>query len=96
MSAVELRARKVYDEYHIGSLEQDVQRQLIILMLNNGFNNKPNQEVKYETRNYPEPYTEEELRSRVAEAEEDIFAGRTIPAEEMEKRLEEKYPWLCE
>lgn len=95
MSTVELRARKIYDECHIGSLEKDVQRQLIILMLNNGFNNET-KPLEHESKNYPEPYTVEELRSRIAEAEADIFAGRTLDPEDVEAELEKKYPWLCE
>lgn len=40
--------------------------------------------------------TEEEICIRIAKAEEDIKKGRTLNAEEAHKKIEERFPWLCD
>lgn len=47
-----------------------------------------------EARENSRPYTLEEVRGFVSEAEADIEAGRYCTADEGMKRMEEKFPWL--
>lgn len=49
-----------------------------------------------ESRDNSRPYTIEEVRGFVSEAEEDIEAGRFCTAEEGRRKIEEKFPWLKE
>ena len=48
-----------------------------------------------EAREASRPYTVEEVRGFMREAEADIEAGRYCTAEEGMRRMDEKFPWLC-
>lgn len=49
-----------------------------------------------ESKENSQPYTIEEVRGMVAEAEADIEAGRCCTAEQGWERLKKDYPWLRE
>lgn len=40
--------------------------------------------------------TNQELRNRLIAAAEDIRHGRIVTSEDMHRRIESRYPWLCE
>ncbi len=46
--------------------------------------------------NKQQPYTKEELLSRIRKSEEDIKAGKAYTMDEVTEEMEKKYPWLCE
>lgn len=42
------------------------------------------------------PFTWDEARQWITQAEENIETGRVVPSERLHSELERKYPWLCE
>lgn len=94
MSKAEMMAHLVYDQFQLGILDEEVQRKLIILMLNNMPNGKETNDILSET--VPPQVSIDELRSRIASIEQDILDGKTFDVSLMEEKLESKYPWLCE
>ena len=96
MSVAEQTAHQVYQEYGIGTLTDEVQRQLVILILNKGKFSHEDANNDMVAEELPPRLSVSQLRGRIAEAEEDIKAGRTLDAAEMESMFESKYPWLGE
>lgn len=92
-----MRARKVYEDCKLAMLPSEVKRHLMILMLS--------EEQSYRAvedfgslplgENVPPAMTREQLRARIAESDAEVLSGKAYPVEEMEQRLESKFPWLC-
>ncbi len=96
MSVAERTAHQVYQKYGIGTLTDEVQRQLIILILNKGKFSHEDVNTDMVAEELPPRLTVSQLHGRIAKAEADIKAGRTFDAAEAESLFEAKYPWLCE
>lgn len=94
MSNAEATARTVYRDYNLGALPQDVKRHLMILMLSDNSYEEYESEMLVLCEN-PEMLTRQQINERVNEALLDINEGRVSSPEEMEHRIETKYPWLC-
>lgn len=93
MSIAEQTARNIYESYHLDTLTDDVKRHLVLL-----FFQRDNSRVGGTQDEFIPTVegNEEYLRQRAMNAYIDILEGKYSTAEEMESRLEAKYPWLCE
>lgn len=94
MSSMELNALRgelAHDILNIEDIEvlKEVKRNLhqIIAQAKDGMKNKSS---------YPQPYTLEEIHSRIAESEAQIAAGNVLTNEEVFANMRRKYPWLYE
>ena len=94
MSNAEATARTVYRDCNLGALPQDVKRHLMILMLSDNSYEEYEPEVLGLCES-PEMLTRQQINARVNEALLDINEGKVSSPEEMERRIETKYPWLC-
>lgn len=90
MSVAERTAHQVYKQYNIGALADDVQRQLIILMLNRGVS-FPKVEQTDETEVSDSPYTSEELHERIALSEAQFKNGQYLSNEEVSSNVDKLF-----
>lgn len=93
MSIAEQTARNIYESCHLDTLTDDVKRHLVLLFYqhNHAEGSSPKEDIL--------PFVEgneEHLRQRAMNAYIDVLEGKASSPEEMEQRLEAKYPWLCE
>ena len=98
MNTAERIAYQFYCEHHLERMPDNVKRHLIILMLSHEGTDE------HESNDYmqsgeedvsPRSFTVAEIDARLSQAEEDARSGNVLSCEEVHKRLEEKYPWLC-
>lgn len=87
MSVAEQTAYRLYESYQLGDLSYEVKRHLVHLIFSKGVQN---------ANGMPLTAHEEHLRERALNAYIDAVEGKSCPSEEMEARIEAKYPWLCE
>lgn len=92
MSTAELTAHRIYDSYRFSQLPDDVKRSLAVLFITSSSVDKED--------NMPSTLanvlTTEEKKARLMQAVADVKEGRTYTSEEIHRKLDSKYPWLCE
>lgn len=93
MSIAEQTARNIYESCHLDTLPDDVKRHLVFLFFQR---NSTEANVAQDRSISTVEGNKEYLRQRAMNAYIDILEGKVSTAEEMESRLEAKYPWLCE
>lgn len=86
MSAAEIRAREVYNEYNLGMLPDDVQRELIILFLSS--NRQEDIQTDMPT------ISVDELRQRAIKSYEQALNRESKPIDNLLDNLSKQYPWL--
>lgn len=87
--------RSIYSDYQIDQLTFD-ERKLFLSIFSQMINVESMSEmIAHDQSNLSLPkYTKEELRARVAKADEEILSGETHPIEEFFEEVGRKYPWL--
>lgn len=84
MSAAEIRAREVYNEYNLGMLPDDVQRELIILFLSS--NRQEDSQTDMPT------ISVDVLRQRAVKSYEQALNGESKPIDNLLDNLSKQYP----
>ena len=87
--------RSIYSDYQIDQLTFD-ERKLFLSIFSQMINVESMSEmIAHDQSSLSLPkYTKEELRTRVAKADEEILSGKTHPIEEFFEEVDRKYPWL--
>lgn len=99
MSTAELKisnmCKSIYSDYQIDRLTFD-ERMLFLSVFSQMFRGDLlSEKTTQDESNLSLPkYTKEELRARVAKADEEILSGETHPIEEFFEEVGRKYPWL--
>ena len=102
MSTAEKTAIDFYNTFHLAAMPSDVKRHLMILLLKSPLTKEhpsyldAEDEEESEILAEPEPFTMEDINTRLDMAEADALAGRIMSCESVHECLEQKFPWLCE
>ncbi len=87
--------RSIYSDYQIDRLTIE-EKKLFLSVFSQMINVESMSEIIAQDKANPTlpKYTKEELRARVAKADEEILSGETRPIEEFFEEVGRKYPWL--
>ena len=87
--------RSIYSDYQIDRLTID-EKKLFLSVFSQMINVESMSEIIAQDKANPTlpKYAKEELRARVAKADEEILSGETRPIEEFFEEVGRKYPWL--
>lgn len=87
--------KSIYSDYQIDRLTFD-EKLLFLSVFSQMFRGDllPEKTIQDESNLTLPKYTKEELRARVAKADEEILSGETRPIEEFFEEVGRKYPWL--
>lgn len=90
MSTAELTAHRIYDSYRFSQLPNEVKRSLAVLFITSSAEKEDDM-----SGTLANVLTAEEKKARLIQAVADAKEGRTYTCEEIYKKLDSKYPWLC-